>query len=50
MEQGIHKLPDGQSCHCTVRPANWWINKLGEYWDNIELVNCGKLRLTVITS
>ena len=50
MGESVHKLPDGQPCHCTVRPARWWINKLGEYWDNIELVNCGKLRLTVITS
>lgn len=50
MELCGHTLPDGQPCHCTVRPANWWINKLGEYWNHIELVNCGKLRLTVIAS
>lgn len=46
----LHKLPNGEPCHCTVRPASWWISKLGEYWNRIELLNCGKLRLTVIAS
>ena len=45
-----HHLPNGEPCHCTVENAAWWIDKLGEYWNHIELVNCGKLRLTVIAS
>ena len=48
--ESIHKLPDGQPCHLTVRPANWWIVKLGEYFRHIELASLGALHLTVIAS
>lgn len=45
-----HHLPNGEPCHCTVKPAAWWIDKLSVYWNQIEIINCGKLRLTVIAS
>lgn len=45
-----HHLPDGQPCHCTVRPANWWIRELSAYWSNIELVSVNNIHLAVIVS
>lgn len=50
MGESIHKLSDGSPCHCTVKPASWWIAKLGETFRHIELVSVGKLHLTVIAS
>lgn len=48
LSDSLHKLPNGEPCHCTVKPAAWWIDKLSAYWNHIEIVNCGKLHLTVI--
>jgi hypothetical protein len=26
-----HFLPDGSPCHVTIKPVDWWINRLSEY-------------------
>jgi len=28
--RAVHKLPDGQNAHCTVKPAEWWGEKIAE--------------------
>lgn len=33
-----HRLPNGENCHCTVKPAAWWLNLLGEYWSQQRLL------------
>jgi hypothetical protein len=48
--ESLHKLPNGEPCHCTVKPAWWWIAQLSQYWKHVELVAKGKLHLTVIAS
>ncbi|MEM9394795.1 MAG: class I SAM-dependent methyltransferase [Pseudomonadota bacterium] len=27
-------LPNGENAHCTVRPPQWWKEKLGKFWTN----------------
>lgn len=48
--ESLHKLPNGEPCHCTVKPASWWIAELSRYWNHVELVANGKLHLTVLVS
>ena len=24
----IHRLPNGENCHCTVKSEEWWLNRL----------------------
>lgn len=50
MGESIHKLANGEPCHCTVKPAWWWISKLGNYWTHTEIVRTGKISLTVLCS
>lgn len=33
-----NRLPNGENCHCTVRPALWWLNLLAEYWTSQKLL------------
>lgn len=48
MGESVHKLSDGSPCHCTVKPASWWIRRLSVLWNNIELVSNGALHITLI--
>ena len=50
MGESIHKLANGEPCHCTVRSADWWIERLSDYWNNIELLALGKVHLTAVVS
>lgn len=34
--EAIYNLPDGQNCHCTIRPKKWWISKIRKYFPRIE--------------
>lgn len=27
-----NRLPNGENCHCTVRPENWWTARLLDHW------------------
>lgn len=49
MGESIHKLANGEPCHCTVRPAHWWMGRLENYWKHIEIVRTGKISLTVLS-
>lgn len=50
MGESVHKLANGEPCHCTVHPAHWWLGILGKYWHNLEIVSNGKLHITLIAS
>lgn len=31
-------LPNGENAHCTVRPARWWVSRLGAHFDMVRKV------------
>lgn len=33
------KLPNGEYANCTVYPKEWWINKIKEYYDKLEIID-----------
>jgi len=33
--EAFHSLPNGENCHCTVQPSQWWEGKLKEYFSSI---------------
>jgi hypothetical protein len=43
----FEKLPNGENAHCTVKPAQWWVDKLREYYDTVveipSLTDVGRL-------
>ncbi len=48
--ESIHKLANGEPCHCTVRSADWWLDILCHYWKRIEIVSLGGIHFTTVAS
>jgi cyclopropane fatty-acyl-phospholipid synthase-like methyltransferase len=42
-------LPNGENAHCTVKPINWWVEKITPHANKYTVVNCyGNKRITEI--
>jgi hypothetical protein len=40
--KAFNKLPDGQNCHATIQPPEWWVDKLLDYWHTVHTFKVGK--------
>lgn len=33
------KLPDGRNAHLIIKPKNWWLSKLSDHFDEVQVVD-----------
>ena len=41
-------LPNGEFANCTVYPYTWWIKKIGEYFESINIISNDKDNVTLM--
>ena len=44
LREAAHVLPNGENCHCTVHPADWWERKLKSVFN--EVIEIPSLSIT----
>jgi len=42
-------LPNGENAHATVKPADWWLEKIREYYPNSQIVLNTNNEVTIVT-